>query len=117
MMEIKITIEAAELSGAIFALADALVGRDWKPTLSGTQEKVTIPPEVKPAKVEKPAPEPEEKPAAAYTLEQVREKVLPLSEKNGAAWLKEILVSLGSTSLSKLDKAKYGELLEKAGAL
>lgn len=113
MLEIKINLEAKDLAAAIFALADALDGRGIVPKPEEKAPVTDVKTTKTDVKTEEKAPVTDVKPA--YTPDQIREMVLPLSEKNGAAWLKAILVELGAPSISKLDPAKYGALLEKVG--
>lgn len=98
-MEIKVKLECNELAAAIFALADALEGKN----------KNICAPAPDPA-----APETADEPkTAALTLEQVRDALSKLPSPK----VKELLLELGVKKLTDLPGEKYPELLAKASAV
>lgn len=67
-----------------------------------------------------PAPPPREEPPApapSASLEDVRAKLAGLVQSGKQAEVKELLAAFGATKLSEIPAERYGELMEKAGAI
>ena len=117
-MEITVKIEAGkDLVAALFALADAIDGRGIVPKQPETVQNTPEPAKNALRTVEKqPETTAPADPKPVLTLEQVRERLAPISDAKGSKFVKELLTQFGAPNLTKLDPAHYAALLEKAGA-
>lgn len=59
----------------------------------------------------------DDKPAKAYTLEEVRSELAKLTRAGKQKQVKELLGSFGAKNLTSVDPKDYASLMEKAGAL
>jgi len=133
-MEIKVTIEAPGLEGALYTLAQVLANYEMpvkdrecevkKPAASAPAAKKPT----EPAKEEPKQPEPakeEPKPAAAekvkgpppVSLETVRAKLADLAREGKQAQIKALFGEYGAAKLTEVPEDKFPELLEKAAGL
>lgn len=121
MLEIKISVVCPELTTALNRLADAYAGAqvqiggsaDPVKVDTAKTEKATEPKAKKPEKQVEPEKEETEK---ALTMEEIRDKLAPISDvEGGSKKIREAIASLGAKNLSALDPSKYGALLEILG--
>jgi hypothetical protein len=133
MFEIKITLEAPELSTAINNLASAMGNHiltipavespktKKSSNKSAEPSKETVKPEEAPIAAEEISAAVEETPIAEetviYTLEQVREKLAALSKDGKQAKVKTLIEKHGAAKLSELKPETYAALMKEAEAL
>lgn len=127
-MNITVNLVATDLSEAIKALASALV----------TRTPVEIPQPAQPVRSSRAAKTTKTETAAAevipetaaeiihetvvetekyYTLEQVREKLVGLSQTGKQLEVKELIASFGVQKLTDIPNEKYAEVMSKAESL
>lgn len=104
MFEIKVTVEAPEITQTLQNLISLMIGQ--RPAEPMKAEPV---PKVEAAK--DPAPE------KTVTLEQVRAKLASLSQAGKQVQVKELITSFGAKKLTEIPAEKYAEVLVKAEEL
>jgi hypothetical protein len=102
-MEITVKIECDTLAAAIFALADALEGKNKN--ICAPERKDITPAAPVPVTKEESTPE------KALTLEDVRDVMSNLP----TAKVRELMLGFGVKKLTELDSSNYAALLAKAG--
>jgi len=107
-MNIRITLNAPELTNALQQLAKALAGRPEIETKPKAQNTPTEP--AAPAKAET-APKPE-KPQA--TFEDLHTALVELKQRKGTAQVREILSALDCKTVQDIPPEKFADVLRMA---
>lgn len=110
MFEIKVTVEAPEITQTLQNLISLMISQ--RPAEPMKAEPV---PKVEAAK--DPAQEVKTAPEKTVTLEQVRAKLASLSQAGKQVQVKELITSFGAKKLTEIPAEKYAEVLVKAEEL